>query len=132
MIRCSPPYRLVPIAIGACLQQVPGAARRVTFDLDDGTENVVHGKCDALTRTLEKLPNGLASLAATEHSTVPDSVSSEQIGQGIGIIVGIAVGGITGFQLLDLFKILEPTDAALERFQIHCTLLLHKGVAVLV
>src|SRR2546422_102777 len=110
MIRRGPPYCLVPIGIGARLQEVPGAVRRVTFDLDDGTENMVYGKCNALTRTPEKLPNGLASLVATEHPAVPDSVSGEQISQGIGIIVGIAIGRVTGFQLLDLFKILQPPD----------------------
>src|SRR5712691_11167281 len=124
MIRRGSPYRLVAIGIGAGLQEIPGATCRVTVDLDDGTENMVESKGDALTRTPEELPNGLASLVTTEHPAIPDRINGEEVGQGIGIIVGIAIGSVPRFQLLDVLQILQPTDAALERFQIHCTLLL--------
>src|SRR5262249_5487993 len=113
VVRRCPPYCLVAIGVGARLQEVPGASRGVASNLNNGTENIVDGKRDALTRTAEELPNGLAPLTTTEYAAIPDSIRREQRRQGIGIIVGIAIGRVAGFQLFDFFKILKPVYTAL-------------------
>ena len=66
MIRRGPPHRLVPLSIGTRLQEVPGPLGRVPVDRNEGTDNMVEGKADALTRPAEKLPNGFPSLVVAE------------------------------------------------------------------
>src|SRR5262249_7823805 len=95
VIRRRAPYCLVAIAVGAGLQEVPGTGRCIAIDRNNGTEDIVDSERDALTRTAKELANSLSPLTATEYPTIPDRISSEQRGQGIGIIVGIAIGSVT-------------------------------------
>jgi hypothetical protein len=82
----------------------------------------VDGKRDALARPAEELANGFPALVAAEHPSIPDGVGRKQAGQRIGIVAGIAIGGVPSFQLFDLLQILQPAYAALQGFQIHCGL----------
>src|SRR5712691_12424700 len=110
--RC-PQHGLIPIGVGTGLQEVPGAGRRITSNLDDGAENVVDGKRDALARTAEELANSLSPFAAAEHPPIPDGIGREQLRQRLGIIVAITIGGVPRFQLFNLLQILQPAYAAL-------------------
>ena len=112
MVRCGPQHRLIAVGIGTGLQEVPGAGRRVTHDVDDGVEHMVDGKRNTLARTAEELANGFTPLTAAEHPTIPHGIGREQLRQCIGIIVSIAIGGVPRFQLLDLLQIFQPAYAA--------------------
>src|SRR6266567_4308615 len=78
IVRCCPQHRLIAVGIGTGLQEVPGASRCVTRDVDDGIEHIVDGKRNALARTAEELANSFTPLTAAEHPTIPYGIGSEQ------------------------------------------------------
>src|SRR5262245_8018919 len=73
-----PQHCLITIGVSTGLQEVPGTSRRIPGDLDDGAENIVDGKRDALARTAEELANSLSAFTPADHRPVPDGVSREQ------------------------------------------------------
>jgi len=77
----------------------------IAVNVDLAVQAVVDGEAEDAGGALEELPDRLAAFVAAEAGAFPDRVRGELGGDGVGVVVVVAMGGVFGLQVADGFRV---------------------------
>ena len=113
------PHCLIIFGVGAGLEQVPGAGGGIAVHFNDRVHYHVYRKGQPLGSPDKEVVDSRPAVGSATDPAVPNRVLGEEAGNGLGVVIVVAVGAIARFEPLDLLNVLQDLKPAFQVLQAH-------------